>query len=264
MSWAQHAPGSAIILQPSDVESRRFGLSISRLLVPFGVTDGDWRPVATMLDDSAADVVFLRIPVERISWVNRMAARGSRDLLLADTLTYWLMSAADVDHRARPSRPTDIESRPVVDVDEALALMETVFAGYANHYAANPLFDTAVAQVAYAEWMRTLMRDLPAQGLYDQSGMIAVVVGEVVDGLGVLVVGGVRPDRREKGLFSVLLDALIDQLRGAGARDVVLSTQGHHIPTQRTAARMGFLPVGELLTVHAVRPGLLPQDAARL
>ena len=99
MSWAQHAPGRPILLQPSEVESRRFGLSISRLLVPFGVADGDWHSVATMLDDSAADVIFVRIPIDRIDWVNRMTARGGRDLLLADTLTYWRMSADDVELR---------------------------------------------------------------------------------------------------------------------------------------------------------------------
>jgi hypothetical protein len=257
MSWTDIQPGAPIQASPSPLESQRFGLPISRLNVPLGAHDDELAGVIDAIRKDESDVVFLRYPASHLDWFSRLRTSG-RDLILADSMTYWRLDSGKVDGRWRPSRPDGLEVISVPDAGEVADFIGGIFATYSNHYASNPLLGRAEALAGYQEWARTTVTEFPAVALADDSGVVALMTIEVTDGVGEIVLGGVRADRMGAGLYGVILDVAIDEIRRLRAETIVLSTQGHNIAVQRAWGRVGFLPIGELFTVHAVRPGLLP------
>ncbi|MER5646560.1 GNAT family N-acetyltransferase [Streptosporangium sp. NPDC002524] len=72
-----------------------------------------------------------------------------------------------------------------------------------------------------------------------------------------ILLAGVASRARGRGLYAHLLAAVEGRALARGAREVVISTQGHNTGVQRAWARYGFEPALTFLTVHLVRSRLL-------
>lgn len=72
-----------------------------------------------------------------------------------------------------------------------------------------------------------------------------------------ILLAGVVSRARGRGLYAHLLAAVEGRALARGAREVVISTQGHNTGVQRAWARYGFEPALTFLTVHLVRSRLL-------
>ena len=142
MSWAALTRDGVSVAE-SSFESARFDCSVSRLVV------GQLRErrvadelvVARQLQESTDDLVICRWPGERAEFA-AAAIRSSRVLLPADMLVYWEAPAADLNRAELPGDSSVSFHRATRATGDTAALLETIisdsFAGYGNHYAANP------------------------------------------------------------------------------------------------------------------------------
>jgi hypothetical protein len=251
-----------VVAAASQVESDRFGVSLARVTVGRRATEGDdtWHALAQACD-RPEDVLVVRWPSALVGCSSVLAASG-RVVLPADTLTYWDTPATDL--AAQPVAP---DTPPVVRADqvdpaELHAAVADVFAGYVNHYAANPLLDRRLALEGYVDWV--------ARTLHAQPGAGAVLVdGDRVLGFGTWVMdpagehcefllGGMRAESRGRGWYALLLVETARAALAAGVPTLLISTQGSNVGVQRAWARLGLRPRAEFTTAHLVRPGLLP------
>jgi GNAT superfamily N-acetyltransferase len=135
------------------------------------------------------------------------------------------------------------------------------FAGYGNHYLANPLLDSAAALAGYQEWARRSLSGERDALVLVGSGRpigVATLVGshDGTSHLEVLLAGLVSA-AQGRGSYAVLLTACADEARQRGLSRLIISTQVHIVRVQRAWARLGLRPFAAVETVHAVRAGRL-------
>lgn len=258
MSWDSAVISRTPSFGPSPLESDRFGLSFGRALVPLGAPESSYDQVLEFLHENASDVVVLRYPAAHVGWFAGLLTSG-RDLVLADSLTYWRLP---VGSGRRPEADPDLTTAISRDVDPGLidGLVDSIFTGYGNHYLANPLLDAGDALAGYREWAQHSAADLPVATLTNADGNVGLATLESAAQTCEILLAGIVPTAQKRGYYAHLLAACEDHAAETGASDLVISTQTHNAFVQRAWARFGFEPVGSLLTLHAVRPGLLGRD----
>ncbi|MFC4057830.1 GNAT family N-acetyltransferase [Planomonospora corallina] len=253
--------------EASPLESARFGCSVARLTVPAG--HGSLAPVREALLASDADVVVLRYPAENVGWFAHLASDG-RVPLFAGSLVYWSLPAG---RGRRPAPAGGLRTAALEEPETVSALVAGIFAEYGNHYAANPLFDGAAALSGYREWAAGAAEQGRCLALWAEGGAESGAAAGAAGGgrgevLGLatvaddgprteILLAGMVPAARGRGLYAHLLRAVEDRALGRGAAEVVISTQEHNTRVQRAWARYGFRPSHAVLTVHMVRSGLL-------
>lgn len=235
----------------SDVESARFGLRVSRFNVP--VTSAlEGAAAAAMITDSDDDVVILRYPADRVDWFATLAATGW-SVLMADALLYSTLSVGDGKRREQTLVPLTPGEQ------ELTAFVRRVFANYPSHYLANPLFDPQDVVEGYMEFAETSFRREGAITLGTPEGtLVGVATVAASDDVIEWTLGGVDPDHQGSGVFNQVMAAIEDHAAALKCTRILTSTVVHNIRTQKTFQRFGFEPTASFLTVHAVRPGLLP------
>ncbi|GII27284.1 GNAT family N-acetyltransferase [Planotetraspora mira] len=254
MAWHDIMQAEDVQIRESPQESARFGCSVERLTVPLDAEDS-FIAVREAVRGSTADVIVLRYPAQYIDWFARLIKLG-RTAILADSLAYWRLRAGE-GRAPEPSK--NLRTTGVVCPATTKALIADIFAGYGNHYLANPLFEVRDALAGYQEW---------AQRSVDEGRCLALWEREVDDALGLatldetglrteILLAGIVGKAQGRGLYSHLLKGVEDATLARGAAEVVISTQGHNTRVQRAWARYGFEPMWTLITVHLVRPALL-------
>lgn len=257
MSWDPNVVGRALITQDSPLETRRFGLTFSRAVVPLAVGESVFDDVLHFLREDKADVVVLRYPAARVDWFARFFA-ADRDLICADSLTYWRLEVGtghrpEVDPSHTTSAADPIDSQLIDD------LVDDIFTGYGNHYLANPLLSPENALAGYGEWAQHSAAHDTAVSLTRQGeGIVGLATLESSAQTCEILLAGIKPQFQKRGLYAHLLAGCERFAEDTGAGQLVISTQTHNANVQRAWARYGFEPVGTFLTVHAVRKGLLP------
>jgi len=261
MSW-HDLDHDQILASPSEVESRRFGLAIGRVVVGQRVTwsqETSGRLAAAL--DRDEDVLIVRYPSQLATCAGVLAATG-RDVLPADSLTYWQASSATVASSASVDASTpEMVRADEVDPGKLSHAVAVAFANYVNHYSANPLLDPALATEGYVDWVARTLRADP------ENGAVLVSDGEV-DAWGMWLadpsganlewmLAGVTPRARGRALYGVLMARAGQVAVSRGIPRVVTSTQGANVGIQRVWARAQLLPMADLMTVHLVRRGLL-------
>jgi ribosomal protein S18 acetylase RimI-like enzyme len=242
----------------SPLESARFGCSVERLTVPPG-RGRSVAPVREALLASAADVVVLRYPAEHVGWFAELVP-GDRTPLFAGSLAYWRLAAG---RGRRPEPCGDLRAGPLEDGATASALVAEIFTEYGNHYAANPLFDGAAALAGYREWAGGSAEAGACLALWgpetgrEGSAVLGLATVDDADAHTEILLAGMVPAARGRGLYAHLLRAVEDRALERGAAEVVISTQEHNTRVQRAWARYGFQPSHAVLTVHMVRNELL-------
>jgi hypothetical protein len=151
-------------------------------------------------------------------------------------------------------------ARDVRDEDEISTLVRNVFDGYANHYAANPLFERSLALDGYCAWAASLVGsgDATCTVLDGPDGRPAGfgVVDWATDPADVRLAGMVT-DARGRGWYRWVVAQLMHEADVRGRAPLWISTQAHNVAVMRTWARLGWLPNHTILTTHLVRAGLL-------
>jgi ribosomal protein S18 acetylase RimI-like enzyme len=251
MGWHEVMEAEASGTGDSPLESARFGCSVERLTVSAAARF----PLSSVREavlGSDADVVVLRYPAERVGWFAELAALG-RTAVFADCLLYWRLRAG----RGRGPEPSpDLRAAGPCDPEDVRELVAGIFAAYGNHYRANPLFGAAEALAGYQEWALAAAERGDCLTLRDRvSGdVLGLATLEDTGPRTEILLAGVVPEARGRGVYARLLGAVEERALARGAAEVVISTQGHNTRVQRAWARHGFEPVQAVLTVHLIRP----------
>jgi len=249
--------GTHVEWRVSPVESRRFGLSVSRADVPLAVSGPD--PLGVVLEhlrDDPSDLLVLRYPASRVDWFERLLA-SDRTLISADVLSYWQLRVGE--GRAPESAPT-LVARPAAKFEPELveALVTDIFRSYGNHYLADPLLDPDSALAGYVEWAQRSAAEV-APVVLEEAGAGVIGLATLTHSATTteILLAGIVRQARGRHRYAHLLAGVEQDARDHGVERVVISTQAHNAGVQRAWARYGFEPVGSLHTVHAVRRGLL-------
>lgn len=267
MSWAGLLePGMAVAA--SATESERFGVSISRLHVASRDTGPQVAErLRTLLRSADEDVVVLRYPADRLE-LAAAATTSGRDVLATGALTYW---GADSQSVTDPGAAGAGRGLSVAGADElgddVVAVVEAVvaasFAGYGNHYTADPLLDNDLALAGYQEWARSTVSQRPEQVrllLHDGEPVgVATCEESAMHGHLEVLLAGLAPGVQGQGWYGALLAACAERAKHRGLARTIISTQVHNVRVQRAWARAGLRPFAAVETLHAVRPGLLSQ-----
>lgn len=265
MSWSGLS-GDAVRLTPSAVESERFGLSVARVVVGAdAAADPELAPavrarLTEVVRDATEDLLIVRWPAHQVLFGATVAAAG-RAIIPADVLTYWEVPAASL---TAPGDSGTLTVGPLTAADgAALAALRQVvadsFAGYGNHYTADPLLDPELALTGYMDWAE---RSLAA----DPSNVVLLAAGDRPLGIATLqqdgddleiLLAGIVGASQGRGLYGHLLAGVGAEAMRRRCSRVIISTQVHNVRVQRAWVRAGFKPYAAVTTVHAVRAGLL-------
>ena len=254
MSWADTIEAGALVCGPSPFDTERFGFPVSRVTVPAGARGVSVADVLAAVERDPAQVVVLRYPARHTTWFASLMA-GGHDVLLADTLVYWRLP---VGSGRAPERLGNVTATTAVSPDLVDALVADIFAGYGNHYTANPRFDDALVLAGYQEWARRSVKEQGAVVLTDGDEQIGVATIETVSRSTEILLAGVVSRQQGRGWYAHLLAGVERHAAGLGADQVVISTQGHNTGVQRAWARYGFEPVDTMMTVHLMPPSRRP------
>ena len=257
MSWDALA-GDTLDVRPSPLESRRFGMTISRLVVGWYADEKHARPdlgdALAGLDD---DLIIARWPTHMLSLATVAAASGRRTIG-ADVLVYW---EAPPDHvLGRAPAPTHdlavVAASEVGDPAEVVAdVVRDSFARYGSHYRASPELDQEFALAGYAEWaLSALSRDPDDVLVLRRQGrsLGVATLHEGREGRDLEVeLAGLRREAQGMGWYRYLLSECARIAARRGRDRLVISTQAHNVRVQRAWARSGLVPFAAFTTAHA-------------
>jgi hypothetical protein len=223
--------------------------------------------MAAAVAEAEDDVLVIRYPAHAVG-LGAVIATSGRAVIPAGALTYWAAAAEDVC----AAHPDPVEGRLDVvaasdlsgSADEVAAAVDKVvadsFAGYANHYVANPLLDPVSALAGYRDWARRSL----------VSGHDTLVLRAAGTPIGVatcaanrdgpshleVLLAGLVGSAQGRGRYGTLIVGCAAEARRRGLSRLIISTQVHNVRVQRAWARLGLRPFACVETVHAVRAGL--------
>jgi GNAT superfamily N-acetyltransferase len=234
----------------SPTESARFGLRVGRCELD-GVVDAVG--LATAAD--GFDIVVLRYPAENVAAPFELSRLPGFVSYTADHLCYWDWRGPVADVEVPAGWRVDQDP----DVGDVADVVRDAFENYRNHYSANPLIDEAAALDGYCEWATHLAAVVGSAFLLRDTSQHGVGVA-LVDWsaeLPDIKLAGMRTSAQRRGLYPVLLHAVMERAVALGHGGLRISTQSHNAKVMRVWARMGFVPVGAVATQHLVRVELL-------
>jgi len=233
----------------SDVESRRFGLEVYRgtFAENFSVSE-----ILAQVFHDRVDVAILRVPCTKVGETGAFEQRGI-PTITADTLVYYGVDLASRD--PTPIRNLDLEFEPLSGID--LGVLDDIvarsFAGYTNHYSANPLLAHGLLP-GYQEWARSFAES----GGGERFGWVAKrgdrCLGFIAcsqNGSGVeIMLNGVVPEAGGSGVYSDLVRFTQRFFKDAGHYTMKVSTQVQNFAVQKVWSREGFVMREAFATVH--------------
>ncbi len=232
----------------SALESARFGIVAAR------VSDSSASPevIDAAAEAQGVQLLSCRIDVGDLARVHALEAAGYR---LMDTLVYYGRSLAGIP-RILPL-PAGVACRAATGKDAAAVgeVARSAFSGYMGHYHSDPRLDDAAADAAYVEWAETSTARASADGQV----LLAMRDGHVAGFLTMrrnsteeaeIVLNAVHADHQGQGLYSILVAAALDAVRGSGAARMIVSTQINNYAVQRIWSQFGFVHERSVYTFH--------------
>lgn len=251
------AADGVLALQHSETESRRFGFSVARLLVPIGQSHSDDAVIALVRRSSDA-LLIVRAESTRTSLFRELRALGDFESLHADTLCYYRWVVADTANDNQIPSGVSIEAGAEwSDVDEVLTKS---FREYKNHYSMNPRLASGVTLSAYQEWAAGLMQDPQSMAFIARDHMTGQALGFVLltidepPALAEVALNAVHPDAQRGGVYSTLMQSARAHLaHETHVRDLYISTQIGNAAVIAAWKKLGLTSHLDLCTYHLMR-----------
>ena len=237
---------------PSALESQASGRSVGRISIwPAGSLEPS--VARSLILGSGMDVVVVRCAAEDTELVVGLQC-DELVLLQADTLLYFEASTAQI---VAPSSGS-LETLSTADAQVVDELVGAVFAGYRNHWSADPVFGAIDVTRSYRDWAQRCLDGRSHVALLcfiTQTGQPAgfCMVDEQDPNVSDVLLAGVVPTQRRQGAYQQMMLAVIDRARSQGRATVAISTQAANVGVMRAWCRVGMLPTIALNTLHAVR-----------
>ncbi len=256
---------SQVPLLESEVDSRRFGLTVHR-----GTIDAiDERALLQHLEQAQVDVAIVRIPAENAAELNRLDRVGL-PYFIADTLVYYSVSLEKIEFKALRNQDVEFVECTTPLIHELDRLVEEIFPTYKNHYSTNPLF-AADMLAGYQEWARSYADGSSPERrawLVRRNGEFVAFAtcafrGDTSEG----ILYGVSERAAGIGIYGDLIRFTQKVSRKLGAKHMEVSTQSHNYAVQKVWGREGFVPVRSYATAHVnclFGRSLEPRETVRL
>lgn len=244
------------VVEVSTVESRRFEMSIGRLLVPFGYSDSDSK-IANLCSESAFDLIFVRAHASRYLLSESLNNLPYHNTIHADSLLYFRKSLRSLEK--------DSVGNPLIATMGEIAqsehgkfvdLVRETFSGYINHYSSNSLLSQHRALEGYVEWATTLLMDNQGQVFVARDNKQRLLSFIAIKGeaqSAEIILNGTSPSARGRGVYSTLLKFVQTQLSTAGFDELVTSTQSSNENVIKVWFSGGFSYVAAINTFHVMK-----------
>lgn len=247
MSVFQFLSGqSSPVFTRSEEESLASGLTVARMSLSVG-SSMSGEQIANAFAESGADIAILRFP-SQMTWIPHQLTQQRLKSWQVDTLIYFVR---EVDTSTVAS--TEITLRSPRSHVEVCDLVERIFVDYQNHYKATPALGSIDIVAAYTDWSLRHLNS-PDSHVYvavDESSPWGLAV-TTSDGAGSteILLAGVIPRKRGRGLYSAMLSTVLKHAAREGCQRMYISTQTTNTRAMRTWCRLLFLPEISLSTVH--------------
>jgi UDP-glucose 4-epimerase len=232
-------------VEPAAHDSRRFGLRVVRTRI----ADADAVSALTRsCAEQGADLAIARCPAD------------DADTLAALTSAGWSLMDVQIvfEGPATPSPPIEPVTRRVAEAGDAAAvhaLALVAFESHVTHYYADPRLPRRLAREVYADWARRMCAEPEGATpvlLYEEGSRLvhfsACQLGEPTHGE--LLLAGMHPDYRGRGLGPRLTADSIGYLAGRGVTVVSAVTGANNLSSQRQLLRCGLRPERAFYTLH--------------
>jgi ribosomal protein S18 acetylase RimI-like enzyme len=246
-------------IAPSGSESSRFGRMTDRIVVGSGALDafgsmaGLSSRVSSVISASVAEIVIVRYPSSLVALLSGVDRRAF-DTLPAGCLIYWQGPDSSTRGSDVAAHEVGVAERKARQAELNLIIADS-FAGYVNHYSANPVLDPDVVVAGYLEWAsHTMARPSNRVFLTESDGAaVGIAIVSVAESTWEIELASVVPAAQRAGHYTRLIVHLLNTADASGKPRVVISTQAHNIGVQRAWAKLGFLPIDAIETVHLLR-----------
>lgn len=243
---------SAIFLNDSVLDSRRFGIRVARGQVPASASSDD---VVSAVLANDATLIILRTDAGDSDAIVRLQRLGW-PVIHADSLVYYGVKLAAQPHEALPEGV-----RPAIDADrEAIhEIAEHGFAGYRSHYAANPLLPQDEILAGYVQWAKSRLAPTNSGACTWVVTVEGRVAGFATCDLAAdkstveIVLNAVHPQFSRRGLYGRLLKGILRHYANQSYRRLVISTQLWNYTVQRQWTRAGLILERAYDTYHIDR-----------
>jgi GNAT superfamily N-acetyltransferase len=201
--------------------------------------------------DGRADLVICRAPTHLVPELAGLQELGM-PFVVADTLVHYHRDLTSPRPVPPASADVDIVEAGAEAAGEVGDLVRRVFAGYLNHYAANPLLDGRRVLEGYVEWA-TAHLAAPERRVWlaVRSGKpIALAACRYGDDTAEGVLFGVLPEAVGAGVYRNLIRFAVFDAAARGLRTMETSTQVHNFAVQKVWASEGFVMRAAEVTFH--------------
>jgi ribosomal protein S18 acetylase RimI-like enzyme len=244
------------IIEESAVESKRFGFSIGRLLIPFDsqISDMD---IATMCSQAAFDLVIVRANSTRNSLAESLLSLTSHRSLHADSLLYFGQPLSPPALELSPN--SAVSSMGVLRESEHhsfLGLIRETFASYTNHYSSNSLLPKPLALEGYVEWASSLIDSSEGHVFVarnNQEELVSFIAVQSSGQTAEIILNGTSPAAQGLGIYPTLLNYVRSELFNLGFTELVTSTQSSNSNVIKVWITSGFNYLAAINTFHVMR-----------
>ena len=233
----------------SPVESKGLGFQVWR----GRLNSIDQEQLREVLIKNAVDLAIISIPVERKDALLTIQRIGF-PYILADISVYFYLDLNEYVPEISTNKPgsefVQLAAGHVPILDKLIA---EIFKGYQNHYTANPLLSLDLI-IAYQEWMQSYISDADQGRIgwlvkaFDK--YVAFATCEFSAKKSEIILTGVVPELRGRGVFSSVIRYLLNYFKGQGISQIRVSTQLHNYAAQRAYTKEGFIIDQAFLIIH--------------
>ena len=239
----------------SPIESKRFGISVSRLNIPLqhSITDNE---IVKICAESKSDLLILRYPSNRARMSQSLSQMSSKNAFQADTLVYFSIPISSASSSASHSDgPWRFRLCTPSDNSLVMKLADSIFVDYPNHYSSNDSLDLASVREGFVQWATLGLSDLDKSTVLIEDGdgtsvgfALVAINGELAE----IELNGIDSDFQGKGAYTALLNWLVYTAANRGAKSLSISTQVQNTRVIRAWIKAGFSFDFALNTFHVM------------
>lgn len=232
-------------LEYSRLDSERFGLRVFR-----AHDSALGRELAVAIAENECDVAIVRVRAE--SALSSLSGVPGFEVRHADTLVYYDCDPERVNSKLTTPAVMEVRSAEWRDEPALIALVERAFTNYPSHYVTNELFRPELVLAGYMQWASNFIDSPNREVLLAQEGdrLVGFLTYVTRDDAIEIVLNGVDPEWRGRGVYGGLLRSALARARQAGVHHVEVSTQINNYTVQRAWQREGFKLSAAFQTYH--------------
>ena len=239
----------------SDVESKRFKMSVARLNVPLDHLVSDHEITEACLKTNAK-LLIVRYPTTRARLGQQLVIRTDRVVFQADALVYFY-KYLNLDNQEKfMVGPWVFRFGEASDRSRIEALSKIIFEDYPNHYRANSWLRMEDIRDGYVEWAQVGLSDPKKLTIIiedNNSKQIGFALISFDGDTAEIELNGIHPDAQGRGAYGSLLSWLSSYLATRGVKKLSISTQIQNERVIRAWIRAGFNLEFSFNTVHLMQ-----------